>query len=407
MSIGEELQLGCRLNSLSQTVDLRPAEALQLWRDASTYLILTSPPEIVQEIFTAFLPNYPNLRQVLGYSPHSNRVLFVKSRENCIQVVYSHSLESNPDTSELEDSEILDKKLELLITWLIRSAICPLSSSSHTTCHSSLRTPYTVRRCPGGSAYIQRSLFLSVFATLGLQEKHINKPIRTGLRTQFSKSHRLKLSERVHTTLWLICALLVAAMASQSAAVLVDSSESWSKHSAEVVEYRLSNPWLLGCNTLNFTVTSNGTQFDRLAILYSLSKTWKVKAAVLSQCKKITDGDRTILTAYTRVRIPDPCQPLEHDPPTFSVNIQHLFSVRKIDFANIFTLPQNTVEVYAEVERVHRPPTTGYIIDFDASIYVGITSFDVRQTSTPINWIIIWMSIYTHTVKHLGPPPIL
>ncbi|KAJ6562479.1 hypothetical protein B0H19DRAFT_1144692 [Mycena capillaripes] len=97
---------------------------------APTYPVLTLPPEIVAEIFVDFLPNYPELPPISG--PLQLCAICQRWRQIALSTpILWRAIRIH--TAESEHSEILEKKLELLITWLKRSGNYPLSLKL--TCH--------------------------------------------------------------------------------------------------------------------------------------------------------------------------------------------------------------------------------------------------------------------------------
>lgn len=125
------------------------AESSKLQSRTLTYPVLTLPPEITAEIFVHFLPDYPELPpisaplQLCAICQQWRQIaLSTPSLWRAIRI--SHGT-AGIEEEEEEDSELLDKKLELLEAWLTRSGNYPLSLEL--TCNSARLLEAIVQHC--------------------------------------------------------------------------------------------------------------------------------------------------------------------------------------------------------------------------------------------------------------------
>ncbi|KAJ7320705.1 hypothetical protein DFH08DRAFT_818965 [Mycena albidolilacea] len=109
----------------TQTASLQAAESFESQPDAPNYPVLTLPPEIVSEIFVAFLPTYPDCPPTFGL--HSPLLLCQICRHWRAIAIATPELWRAIQISVSRESGKAVAQLELLKTWLSRSGSCPLS----------------------------------------------------------------------------------------------------------------------------------------------------------------------------------------------------------------------------------------------------------------------------------------
>ncbi|KAJ7901094.1 hypothetical protein B0H14DRAFT_2330592 [Mycena olivaceomarginata] len=109
----------------TQTASLQAAESFESQPDAPTYPVLTLPPEIVIEIFVAFLPAYPDCPLTFGL--HSPLLLCQICRHWRAIAIVTPELWRAIQIRMSPESGKAAAQLELLKTWLSRSGSCPLS----------------------------------------------------------------------------------------------------------------------------------------------------------------------------------------------------------------------------------------------------------------------------------------
>ncbi|KAJ7804869.1 hypothetical protein B0H14DRAFT_2383435 [Mycena olivaceomarginata] len=109
----------------TQTASLQAAESFKSQPDAPNYPVLTLPPEIVSEIFVAFLPAYPDCPPIFGL--RSPLLLCRICRQWQAIAIATPELWTAIQIKVSRDSRKARVQLEILKTWLSRSGCFPLS----------------------------------------------------------------------------------------------------------------------------------------------------------------------------------------------------------------------------------------------------------------------------------------